>query len=208
VVGVRALFVAFALLTTIVLAACGDPGGSGSVATSGDVPTTTAPTGATASAAGPGADTALIVDARLLGILPASVAGIAMAPAPDAAAGMIGDAGLAQAASGVAVGMVVAPGGSRGDDLAVSTVIQLRPGIFSDAFYRDWRESYDTAACAPAGGVASHVQQLIGPHTVDVTVCSQGARTYHTHLPGDRLVSVTAVGDRTFGDLVMAGLRQ
>ena len=49
---------------------------------------------------------------------------------------------------------------------------------------------------------------MIGPNTVEVTVCSEGARTYHTHLPGDRLVSITAVGDRNFGELVMAGLRQ
>ena len=99
-------------------------------------------------------------------------------------------------------------GGDGVNDLAVSTVVRLRPGVFSEAFYGDWRRAYDEAACAQAGGVSSHVQQVIGAHTVEVTLCSQGARTYHTHLKGDLLVSITAVGDRRFGDLVMAGLRE
>ena len=95
-----------------------------------------------------------------------------------------------------------------GDDFAISTVIQLRPGVFNDQFYQGWRDAYDRAACDPAGGVASHAQQLMGPHTVEVTVCGGGARTLHTRLAGDRLVSITAVGARKLGDLVMAGLRQ
>ena len=128
--------------------------------------------------------------------------------AAEAAAAMMGDPELGRSASAIAVGMVVAAGDSRGGDLAVSSVVRLRPGVFSDAFYGDWRRAYDEAACAQAGGVASHVQQVIGPHTVEVTVCAQGARTYHTHLAGDILVSITAVGDRKFGDLVMAGLRE
>ena len=199
--------VAVVILTSLIVSACGGgPAASGAPAASSAV--RPVPTLGSTAPANPGADTPLVVDGQLLQVLPASVAGIAMQPAADAAAGMIGDAALAQAASAVSVGIVVAPGGSSGDDLAVSTVIQLRPGVFSESFYADWRDSYDRAACEPAGGVASHVQQLIGPHTVEVTVCGQGARTYHTSLPGDRLVSITAVGDRKFGDLVMAGLRQ
>ncbi len=198
---------ALLVLASVSVAACGgDAAASGSAA--GSTPTDAAPTSIPTAGTSPGVAAPLVVDGRLLRILPASIAGIAMQPAPDSAAGMVGDAALAQAASAVAVGIVVAPGGSSGDDLAVSSVIQLRPGVYSDDFYRGWRDSYDRAACAPAGGVASHAQQLIGPHTVEVTVCSQGARTYHTTLPGDRLVSITAVGDRKFGDLVMAGLRQ
>ncbi len=121
---------------------------------------------------------------------------------------MITDPALGLSASGLAVGIVVAPGTSGSDDLATSTVVQLRPGVASDAFYEAWRRDYDEAACAPAGGVASHAQQRIGAHDVEVTVCGGGARLYHTRLPGDRLVSITAVGDRRFGDLVMAGLRE
>ena len=185
------------------VAACGSsPSGPSS---SGAGATSTPEATADAVGASPGP---LVVDVQLLKILPAGVAGITMQPSPESAANMAADASLARSASALAVGVVVAAGGSRGDDLAVSSVIRLRPGVYSDAFYGQWRQAYDAAACEPAGGVASHVQQLIGSHTVEVTVCSQGARTYQTHLAGDILVSITAVGDRKFGDLVMAGLRQ
>ena len=198
----RIAFVAgIAFLLGSALAACGSesPTSSGSAAP---------PTRTLGTAVGIGTLSPLVVDARLIRILPASVAGVAIKPSPDSAADMIGDPSLATSASAIAVGVVVATGNPRSDDLAVSTVIRLRPGVYSDSFYRDWRSAYDKAACEPAGGVSSHVQQLIGPHTVEVTVCGQGARTYHTHLAGDVLVSITAVGDRKFGDLVMAGLRE
>jgi hypothetical protein len=121
---------------------------------------------------------------------------------------MLSDQGLRAAASGIAVASVIAPGDSSGDDLAVATVIRLRPGIYSDGFYQRWRADYDAAACEPAGGVSSHLQQRIGLHVVEVTVCAQGARTYQAHLPGDLVIAVTSVGARQFGELIMAGLRQ
>jgi len=196
---VRAIWLAG--LLSFVLVSCG-----------GDLPTTSGPganaTASRAPAAAAGASNRpIVVDPRLLKILPTSVAGFPVKASPGSAANMIGDAALGASASAVAVGSVVAAGNSRSDDLAVATVVKLRPGIYSDGFYDDWRKAYDKAACEPAGGVSSHVQQLIGPHAVEVTVCAQGVRTYHTHLAGDVLVSITAVGDRKFGDLVMAGLR-
>jgi hypothetical protein len=201
--------VAVALLLGATVAACGGAASAPPVASSGAAaypnPTVTPPS---SGAVDPGQPAELVVDAGLLRILPAAVAGVALKASPDSAADMIKDPSLAASASAIAVAMVAAPGNSRGDDLAVSTVIKLRPGVYSDTFYSGWRNAYDSAACDPAGGVASHVQRLIGPHTVDVTVCAQGARTYHTHLAGDVLVSITAVGDGRFGDLVMAGLRE
>ena len=92
--------------------------------------------------------------------------------------------------------------------MAITTVVRLRPGVYDSDFFTHWRDAYDKAACEPAGGVSSHVQQVIGRHAVEVTLCGQGARTYHAHLAGDTLVSVTAVGERKFGDLVMGGLRE
>ena len=45
------------------------------------------------------------------------------------------------------------------------------PGVYSDDFYARWRRAYDEAACAAAGGVASHDHQIIGRHQVEVTTC-------------------------------------
>ena len=158
--------------------------------------------------AGTSADGATVVDPRLLAILPASIDGIVMQPEPETAARTTVDPALGRSASAIAVGGFFAPGNSGSDDLAVASVVQLRPGIFDDAFYATWRADYDTAACAPAGGIASHARQQIGANAVEVTVCAGGARTYQTHLAGDVLVSVTAVGARSFGQRVMGGLRQ
>lgn len=193
--------VALAAILAVALAACAGVRPAASVAPPTTTPSLTAPAGNAGAAP-------LVVDTSLLAILPTSVAGVALLPAPVTAAGMIADPMLQTTTAAVAVGSVVAPGDSRGDDLAIATVIRLRPGVYSDAFYTRWRADYDAAACEPAGGISSHVQQRIGQHPVEETVCVQGARTYHTYLGGDLLISITGVGDRKFGDLVMAGLRQ
>jgi hypothetical protein len=186
--------------------------GVGTPASPTDAPSPTGATGSPgspvpAASTGPSL-TPIVVDPALLSILPASVDGIAVQAAPETATQMLADPELARSASAVAIGIVVAPGSSTGDDIASAGVIQLRPGIFDTDFYATWRAGYDAAACAQAGGIGSHLQQQIGSHAVEVTVCSGGARTYHTHLAGDVLVSITAVGDRRFGERVLAGLRR
>ena len=148
-----------------------------------------------------------VVDPALLAILPAQVVGIALVPAADVAAGLTADPSLAASASAIAVG-VVATGTATSDDFASVSVVRLRPGIYSETFFADWRGSYDAAACAPAGGVASHRQQVIGAREIEVALCSGGARTLHVRLAGDVLVSITSVGAGGFGDLVMAGLHE
>lgn len=150
----------------------------------------------------------LVIDSRLLHVLPDGVAGVSLASADAAALGMIADPALARSASGIAVGIFVVPGSSGDDDIAIATVVQLRPGVTGDTFYKDWRTDYDRSACESAGGVASHSQQRIGGRAIDVTTCKEGVRLLHTRLNGDRLVSITAAGDRKLGDLVMAGLRE
>jgi hypothetical protein len=192
-----------ALILAATLAACAgtDEGSSPSRAAATARPTAATQV-TTPAPAGP-----LVVDPSLLAILPASVGGVPIQPGTDAAANMARDASLAKSASGIAVGTAGA-GNAQGADFATSTVVQLRPGIYSDAFYAAWRKSYDEAVCASAGGVSSQIRQFVGQHAVDLTVCGGGARTYHTHLAGDILISITAIGDRRFGGLVMAGLRR
>jgi len=183
--------------TTSLLPAASNPGDA---APSSGAALTSAPT--------PGSSGALVVDPGLLAVLPAAVDGVALSPSPETAAGMAGDADLARSASGVAVAMAVAPGASAtgGGDLVVTSVVRLRPGVFTDAFYAGWRSAYDEAACAQAGGVSGHAQVRIAARTVDEASCTGGARTAHVHLDGDILVSLTAVGDPGFSDQLLAGL--
>jgi hypothetical protein len=153
----------------------------------------------------PGAS--ITVDPSLLGILPPSIDGVPITEATENEASLATEPSLMPTAAALAVGYAVASGDSATEDLAVVSVIRLRPGVFSTQFWEGWRQSYDEAACEPAGGVASHTQQVFGANTAEITVCTEGARTYHVHLANDTLISITAVGDRHFGDLVLAGLR-
>ena len=150
----------------------------------------------------------MIVDSKLLGILPARVGGVPIEASADTAAGMTSDLALGMSASAIAVGIALAPGDSGADDLALVSVVRLRHDVYSEAFYTGWRTAYDAAACGPAGGVTSHGRTVIGGRPVDVTGCAQGATVYHVHLAGDLLVSITATGPHKFGELILAGLRE
>ena len=200
--GVRADLALVALLAAIM--GCGGPTAptvpSASPSGAIGVPATSGP--ATSPTPAP-----IVVDPTLLALLPVQVDGVALKPAPEAAAAMTADVYLGISTSAIAVG-IVATGSASGDDFASVSVVRLRPGVYSDAFFKAWRQAYDAAACAPAGGVAGHRQQVLGTHMVEVTLCAGGARTLHAHLSGDILISITTVGARGFGDLVLAGLRE
>jgi hypothetical protein len=204
------------VLAAVMLAGCQAPPPSireapaGSIATATPTAPSAPPTRTAASqppAPSPSAS-AIVVDPDLLRILPDQVDGVPIEPAPETAASLVRDRELGSNASALMVGMAIAPGASGRDDLAVATVVQLRPGVFDDAFFTGWRAAYDEAACAQAGGIGDHDRRTIGAHPVDVTMCTGAAQTYHVHLDGDVIVSITAAGDRRFGELVLAGLRE
>ena len=149
----------------------------------------------------------MVVDEALLDVLPAQVDGIDLVGDPDTAAGIASDPDLGPIASAIAVALAIEPGASLGDDLAVVSVVQLRPGVYDETWFRSWRDTYDTAACEPAGGVTGNAQADIGGHDTYIGSCAQGAFTYHTYLVDlDRVVSVTSVGERRLGEQVVAGL--
>ena len=151
----------------------------------------------------------LVVDARLLEVLPAEIDGVALEADATTAAQDATDPTLAGWAQAIAVALAIRPGtSSTGDDLAIASVIRLRPGVFSDAWFQTWRADYDESACEVAGGVkGSPAQVSIAGRTVYVGTCAGDARTYHVHLADPTLiVSITAAGARGFGQLVVAGL--
>jgi hypothetical protein len=199
------------LLIALTLGACGSSTASPTPAPT--LATTPPPTAALPTATGsasPAGSVAPVVDVdeNLLDLLPATVAGIVVTSDPVTAAGIATDPALAANASAIAVAIAVAPGGSSAEDLAVASVVELRPGVYGDAFYRDWRDSYDTAACETAGGVSGHAEAEIGGHHTYIGTCAGGAHTYHVYLEkDDAIVSVTSVGELRLGEQVIAGLR-
>lgn len=147
------------------------------------------------------------VDPGLLEVFPAQIDGVTLEADPTTAAEVASDLLLAESALSIAVALAVAPGPSGSEDLAVASVIRLRPDVFDEAFYQEWRDTYNEAACDIADGVQSEDETEIGGRTAYVGTCVGGAQTYHTYLEDQGfIVSITATGERRFGELILAGL--
>ena len=158
------------------------------------------PSPATSSSQQPA--TGVIQDPTLLGVLPASVDGVLVMLEPQAFTSAAADPAFGQNVEAAAFATVV-----DGNDLASGVVAELLPGRYSDAFFRDWRTTYDTGACDQAGGVGGHAEAPLGGRTVYITTCSGGLRVYHAYLQErGLLVSLFSLGDRRFGEQLMAGL--
>jgi hypothetical protein len=154
---------------------------------------------------GPTPSGLITVDETLLRHLPASIAGFGVVYSAEATAEVRDDPVLARNASALAYGMVVDPASG---DLVVAAVVRLRPGVFSESFYRSWRTTYDRAACAQAGGVAGAAQATIAGRRIDIGSCNGGAHTYHVFLELPAvMISATSVGARRFGEQLVGGLR-
>jgi hypothetical protein len=145
------------------------------------------------------------VDPSLVRLLPAAVGGIGVAFSPEATQEVVADKTLVASVAGIAYGQAIDPATG---DLVVAAVVRLYPGVYSDAFFRGWRGTYDEGACAQAGGVAGRAEATIGGRQVHIGTCGGGAHTYHVFLEmSGVMVSATSVGPRRFGEQLMANLR-
>jgi len=201
------------------LVACGPTQPTESAATPPEASATAAPTGPAPRSASPSVplpSTSLeippslppgvSVDPGLLEVLPASVDGVALEPDPDTAIEIAADPLLAKYALSIAVALA-ATGSSTSDNLAVASVIRLRPEVFDEAFYQEWRDTYNEAACEIADGVEFETATEIGGRAAYVGTCSGGAQTYHTYLEDQGfIVSISATGERRLGEQILAGL--
>jgi len=150
------------------------------------------------------------VDARLLERLPATIDGIGAQSDVETAGEVAGDAALQAQVDAIAIAVYVAPeaSGSTGD-YAVATVVHLRPGVFSDPFYRDWRDTFDAGVCEQAGGVRTRAETTIAERRVFIGTCAGGTRTYHVHLAADDvLVSIQGIGEERLGERIVEGLTE
>lgn len=225
--GSRLTLLLAAVLALVGAAACGPtppttppttpppptPAASASVSPTASVPlATTSPPAPSASAAvesPPALPASVTVDPGLLEVLPAQIDGVALEPDQATAAQVATDSLLAESALSIAVALAVAPGSSGSQNLAVASVVRLRPDVFDEAFYQEWRDTYNEAACEVADGVQSETQTEVGGRTTYVGTCVGGAQTYHVYLEDQGfIVSITATGERRFGELVVAGLAQ
>lgn len=153
-----------------------------------------------------GSESSIVVDQTLLSILPPDVDGAPMQPSPDTATQIAADPSLATDVEAVAVGLAVGPGSSGGEDLVIANVVRLRSDVFDEAWFRDWRDTYDAAACEPAGGVGGNAEAEFDGRLVFIGTCVNGAHTYHVRYGEDVIVSLTSVGEGRFGEQVVNNL--
>jgi len=143
------------------------------------------------------------VEESLLEVLPQELEGLPLLPSPEGVEAARTDPAVARDVEAIAGALIAEPGGQ----FAYATVARLRPAVMNDEFFRDWRDSFDEAACEPAGGVAGHAESELGGRPVYIGTCGEGLRTYHAFVEGrNLLVSISSLGDRRFGERLLEGV--
>jgi len=146
-----------------------------------------------------------VVDRTLLAVLPASIAGNALAEDPDAEQTAIADPDLGANVDRIVTAFV---GDSSGENWAYTAVVDVRPDARTDDFYKDWQTTFDQSACEQAGGVTAHAAVQIARRTVNRSTCAGGVRTYHVRIDGGGLmVSISDLGPAKYGEQVLQALR-
>jgi hypothetical protein len=199
---------ALGLAALLLLAACGSetPSAPPASASAPSAPPTVDPSQApaTTTPSPPPAGDQPVEDPALLGVLPQAVAGVPVAIESIAFQEAAADPGFAAAVDSAAFAVVV-----DASDLASAVVAKPHPGTFSDGWYADWRATYDRGACSQAGGLAATTEtELADDRILYIGTCSGGLHTYHTWLAGRGVViSAFGLGERRFGEQLMAGIR-
>lgn len=214
-VGIRIALAGLAVASSATIIACGAPGPSALPVASPPLatrplasssalsPQPSPPPSPAPSASGP--EDTVPIDPALLDLLPAMVDGLPVVREDQGLADAVRDPDLRRNARAIAAGLVADPGSG---EFAFASIVAFRPGVLTEAFYRDWRDTFDEGACSQAGTVTGHAEAEIGGRTVQIGSCSGGVRTYHVRLRNsDVVVSVSAVGDRRLGEKLVEGLR-
>jgi len=193
-----------------VLAACSGPapseraanpspsqGISSPAAIASTAPSSDAPSATATSSSG----NQVAADPGLFAVIGGSRDGLNFVYDPDTTTRVAGDPDLARNAIGLAIGLFTVTGQQPAQDFAIVSVVQLRDSTVGDDWYRSYRDSYDEAACAQAGGVDRHSEAMIGTNDVFIGGCAGGAFTYHVRLPSRGVVvSMTAAGPARIGE--------
>jgi hypothetical protein len=197
-----------ALVLLVGLAGCGAnvPSGPATTAVPSGVAapaTPSAPTGGSASASA----ATVRVDPALLRFVPGSGDGITLTFDPDTTATVATDPALAADVRALAIGLYTPTAADASAppsaDLVIVNVVELRDPSADEEWFRDWRDSYDDAACANAGGVVRRAETVLGGKTFFVGSCAGGAFTYHVRLADvGMLVSLTSVGPGRLGEKI------
>ena len=194
--------IAVALVATVVAAACGPIEGSSPPSPQ---PIKATPPVTPGPSQTPILSSGVVIDWRLLDVLPETVDDFDLVESEDAEAAALEDPQLATVGSSIAAALAVDPATG---EFVYAIVVRLLPGAVDATVFRDWRDSYDEGACSQADGVAGHAETEMGGRTVYIGTCAGDLRTYHVLLEEKEvLISASAVGERRLGERLVENLR-
>ena len=128
---------------------------------------------------------------------------------PETTDQVAADPGLAGNVSGLAIGLYTMPGQQPVADFAIVSVLRLRDPSVGPDWFRLYRDTYDAAACARAGGIDRHSETTIWTNDVFIGACAGGAFTYHVRLEARGIVvSITAAGPARLGERIAGDVGQ
>jgi hypothetical protein len=195
--------IAVAQLAAALAATCGPSTSSSPPSLNGSSPPTAPVTLGPAETPLP--TSGVVIDSRLLDVLPEAVDGFELVESPEAELAALEDPQLEAVAASIAAGIAV---DAAGGEFVYAIVVGLLPGVMDANVLRDWRDSYDEGACSQADGVAGHAETEIGGRTVYIGTCVGDLRTYHVWLEEQEvLISASAVGERRLGERLVENLR-
>jgi hypothetical protein len=202
--------VALAGLVGVTVTGCIPPRPSTAPSAAPSTPTPSIAPGPSATPVGSGATAGVTVDPTLLALVPDAVDGVELDEDAETAAEIAAEGSIAPFVSAIALAKAFGPQSTDGAaDYVVVTLVRLRPDTFGDFFYRQWRDTFDSAVCEQAGGVDGHAEADIAGHRTFIGTCAGGVHTYHAYLPAsDVIVSMQAAGERRFGERVVEGLTE
>lgn len=145
-----------------------------------------------------------MADPALFEVLPDTSDVFSLTYDPVTTAAIASDPALDPAVDSIATGLYrLRDAAPDGPDFAIVNVVHLRAPAVEGDWFRSWRETYDEAACAQAGGVIRRAQTPVGALIVHVGSCAGGAFTYHARLnEGNVILSMTSVGPARIGQTV------
>jgi hypothetical protein len=146
----------------------------------------------------------IVADASLLDLLPAAAAGLNLTYDAETTASVMNDPNLARDAAAVATGLAIPAGQAPAEEFVIVNAVRLRDPTKDEDWFRAWRDSYDAAACAQAGGVTGHAESVIQGRNVFIGSCANGVFTYHTRIGGGGTVlSLTSIGPSRLGEKLL-----
>jgi hypothetical protein len=155
--------------------------------------------------------TGVAPDPSLLDLVPVAKVGATMTYDPETTASVAADPALAKDIASLAIGLVRPAGASPSDaDFAIVNVARPRDETaVTPDWFRDWRDTYDAAACAQAGGVNRRSETEVNGLAVFTAACVNGAFTYHALVrDGAIVLSITSVGPGDLGRKIVGNLRR